>query len=185
MEYQRLRRTIKRITDSKNLTKQDRESLKELKARLQKTPSVIRDENTGKRVYYNRYADDWVIGVTGNFELAKKIKEEANNFLKDILKVELSEEKTKITHVGRNKVEYLGFDISRRTRIYTESQSSLVNATGRTRRPSSSSVIIEAPINKLMEKLVELGFAWEKDRAPRAITRWIYLNPEDIIRRFN
>jgi hypothetical protein len=91
--------------------------------------------------------------------MARKIKDEANNFLKDILKVELSQEKTKITHVTQEKVNYLGFQISIKTKKYTESQISFVENSGIMRRPSNASVIIEAPIEKLMQKLIDQGFA--------------------------
>lgn len=40
--------------------------------------------------------------------------------------MELSQEKTNITHVTQDKVHYLGFDISKRSRIYTESQNSYI-----------------------------------------------------------
>jgi hypothetical protein len=91
--------------------------------------------------------------------MARKIKDEANNFLKDILKVELSQEKIKITHVTQEKVNYLGFQISIKTKKYTESQISFVENSGIMRRPSNASVIIEAPIEKLMQKLIDQGFA--------------------------
>lgn len=126
-----------------------------------------------------------MIGITGDLEFAKKIKEEVNNFLKDVLKVELSQDKTKITYITQDKVNYLGFLISRRPIIYSESQISYVESTGTTRRPPNVSNVIEAPIEKLMLKLIEQGYAWEKDRMPKAITKWIFLNPEDIIRRYN
>jgi hypothetical protein len=32
---------------------------------------------------------------------------------------------------------------------------------------------------------VDQGYAWKKDSQPRAVSKWIYLNPEDIIRRYN
>ena len=66
---------------------------------LIKTPTVIRDESTGTRIYYNRYADEWVVGISGDLKLAYKIREEIKNFLTEELKLNLSEEKTKITHV--------------------------------------------------------------------------------------
>jgi hypothetical protein len=91
--------------------------------------------------------------------LAERIKEEVNAFLRDELKIELSQEKTKITHVTQDKVNYLGFQIFRRSRIYTESQVSTVEPTGVVRRPSNASVIIEAPIDKLIAKLIEQGYA--------------------------
>jgi len=91
--------------------------------------------------------------------LAERIKDEVNAFLRDELKIELSQEKTKITHVTQDKVNYLGFQISRRSRLYTESQKSTVESTGVIRRPTNASVIIEAPMDKLMNKLIEQGFA--------------------------
>ena len=184
-EYVKLRREIKKLVNLEEINDQDKINLAELSNKLKTVPSVIRTKNTGTRVYYNRYADDWLIGVTGNLEMVKKIKDKANNFLRDILKIELSKEKTKITHVTQEKVNYLGFQMSRRTRKYTESQVSFVEKLGIMRRPSNASVIIEAPIEKLILKLIDQGFAWEKDRMPKAMTKWIYLNPEDIIRRYN
>jgi group II intron reverse transcriptase/maturase len=184
-EYAKLRRNIKKLAKLEKINDQERITLAELAERLRKTPSLIRTKNTETRVYYNRYADDWLIGITGNLKLATKIKDEVNNFLRDVLKVELSQEKTKITQVTQDKVNYLGFQISRRARVYTESQISTVESTGITRRPSNASVLIEAPIEKLMLKLIEQGYAWEKDRMPKAMTKWIFLNPEDIIRRYN
>lgn len=91
--------------------------------------------------------------------MAKKIKDEADKFLREILKVEMSQEKTKITHLSQDKAQYLGFYVSRRSRMYTESQKSYIKSTGKSRRPTYSSVIIEAPIDKLLKKLVEQGFA--------------------------
>jgi group II intron reverse transcriptase/maturase len=183
--YVKLRRDIKKLANQGAINEQERNTLAKLTGRLKKTPSVIRTKNTGTRVYYNRYADDWLIGITGDLEFAKKIKEEVNNFLKDVLKVELSQDKTKITHITQDKVNYLGFLISRRSRVYSESQISYVESTGTTWRPSNVSIVIEAPIEKLMLKLIEQGYAWEKDRMPKAMTKWIFLNPEDIIRRYN
>jgi len=87
------------------------------------------------------------------------VREEIQEFLLKTLKLELNVEKTKITHVAKKKVNYLGFLISRRSRRYTESQISLVKSTGQIRRPSFASVIIEAPIDKIINKLIDLGFA--------------------------
>ena len=41
----------------------------------------------------NMYADDFLIGVIGNKEDAKKIKADLTNFLREVLKLELSQEK--------------------------------------------------------------------------------------------
>jgi hypothetical protein len=59
-----------------------------------------------RRIYYVRYGDEWVIGVEGPFQLAKKIKEDIITFLREELKLEL--EKTKITHLGLEYAKFLG-----------------------------------------------------------------------------
>jgi hypothetical protein len=104
-----------------------------------------------------------VVGISGSLNFAKTIKEEIKDFLNNTLKLTLSEEKTKISHLESEKVKYLGFMISRRKRRYTESQlSTVISGKGKTklnRRPSDASVIVEAPIDSLINKLVEQGYA--------------------------
>lgn len=51
-----------------------------------------------KKIQYNRYADDFVIGVIGSKKDAEKIKEDVKIFLQEKLHLEMSEEKTKVTH---------------------------------------------------------------------------------------
>ena len=189
MEYQRLRRTIKRITDSKNLTKQDRESLKELKARLQKTPSVIRDENTGKRVYYNRYADDWVVGACGPIELVNTIKDKIDSFLTGVLELELSQDKTKITNLLRDKAQFLGFDFQiRRPKESTFSVSRVGNHI-RKRKSPHNRIWLLVPVVKILNKLASEGFLKNyvpgKPITTSAKTAWIFLSHRDICSRYN
>ena len=151
-----------------------------------KVSTVIKDEITETRVYYNRYADEWVIGVSGNKELAIKIKDEIKTFLFEKLSITLSEEKTKIIHVNSENVNYLGFQINRRSRRYTDSQLSTRDS-GKF-RATNASVIIQAPIDKLTSKLVDHGFAIlgkNSKPKPKAVTKWIYLKPEEIIMKYN
>ncbi len=46
-----------------------------------------------------RYADDWILVIRGTKTQAQDIKEACKTFLRDELGLELSEEKTKITHI--------------------------------------------------------------------------------------
>jgi len=113
-----------------------------------------------------------VIGVSGSLSFTKKIKEEVKEFLNNTLLLTLSDEKTKITHLETEKVKYLGFLISRRRRKYTESQLSTVKSTQLTRRASYASLIIEAPIVPLIDKLIEQGYAYGGENPkPKAVTK--------------
>jgi 5-methylcytosine-specific restriction endonuclease McrA len=61
---------------------------------------------------YVRYADDFVVLTNGTKEQAEQIKEELYTFLKDTLRLDLSKEKTKITHLN-DGFKFLGFRIKR------------------------------------------------------------------------
>ncbi len=53
------------------------------------------------RIKYVRYADDWLVGISGPRSLAEQVKEELSIFLSQRLKLTLSTEKTKITHARK------------------------------------------------------------------------------------
>ncbi len=59
-----------------------------------------------------RYADDFVIVGNGPISEVRQIKEEVKNYLAEELHLELSDEKTKITHVN-DGFDFLGFYIQR------------------------------------------------------------------------
>ena len=51
-----------------------------------------------RRLHYARYADDTLLGFTGPRAEAEEIKARLAAFLRDELKLELSQDKTLITH---------------------------------------------------------------------------------------
>src|SRR5699024_9465363 len=61
-----------------------------------------------KRVVYVRYADDFLIGVIGSKEDAKQVKTDVGEFIKEQLHLEMSPEKTLITH-GNDFARFLGY----------------------------------------------------------------------------
>lgn len=83
--------------------------IRDLQKKRLTVPSVdLMDEND-KKMKYVRYADDFVIGIAGNKEHAMKIKELAGKFLENELALELSEQKTLVTHL-ENPVPFLGYE---------------------------------------------------------------------------
>ena len=63
-----------------------------------------------RRLRYVRYADDFLLGFVGPKIEAQDIKEELKAFLKT-LELELSDEKTLITHAHTEKARFLGYNI--------------------------------------------------------------------------
>lgn len=80
---------------------------KELRAELRKTPCASK---TDKVMKYIRYADDFIIGVKGEKADCEQIKRQFSEFIGQTLKMELSEEKTLITHSSQY-ARFLGYDI--------------------------------------------------------------------------
>jgi len=65
-----------------------------------------------RRLRYIRYADDFLLGFAGPKDEAEEIRDQLKTFLHDELKLELSPEKTLITHALTEKARFLGYDIS-------------------------------------------------------------------------
>lgn len=74
-------------------------------------PSKDPNDPNFRRAYYVRYADDWLIGISGNKQDAEELKEKIKDFLNNELKLQLSVEKTLITHARYEKARFLGYDI--------------------------------------------------------------------------
>ncbi len=64
-----------------------------------------------RRLHYIRYADDWLIGFAGPRAEAEAIKCQIGAFLRDTLKLELSTEKTLITHGRTQRASFLGYEL--------------------------------------------------------------------------
>jgi len=63
-------------------------------------------------VRFTRYADDWCVFLTRcNRQYAERLRDEIRGFLRETCGLELSAEKTRITHV-RDGYDFLGFHIS-------------------------------------------------------------------------
>jgi group II intron reverse transcriptase/maturase len=91
-----------------------RQEAKELFKQLQRMPSLDPNDPDYRRLYYIRYADDWLLGFIGPKEEAEEIKRRIREFLRDTLKLELSEEKTLITHATTQSARFLGYEITAR-----------------------------------------------------------------------
>lgn len=63
-----------------------------------------------KQMHYIRYANHFMIGVVGSKEDCRMIQQDLTDFLKNNLKLELSQDKTRIIHSSK-KVRFLGYDV--------------------------------------------------------------------------
>ena len=82
-----------------------------LRKEAKRIPSIDIHDEDYRRLEYIRYADDFLLSFAGPESEAEEIKEEIRQFLKDELKLELSEKKTLITHARTEKAGFLGYNL--------------------------------------------------------------------------
>jgi Reverse transcriptase (RNA-dependent DNA polymerase)/Type II intron maturase len=85
---------------------------RELRKQLRRLPSGDPRDPGYRRLHYVRYADDTLFGFTGPKAEAEKIKTRLAQFLRDDLKLELSPQKTLITHARTGAARFLGYEIT-------------------------------------------------------------------------
>lgn len=83
-----------------------------LKQQIRSLPSLDPFDPDYRRLKYVRYADDFLLGFIGPKEEAEAIRLKIQTFLKEKLNLELSAEKTLITHAGTDQAKFLGHEIS-------------------------------------------------------------------------
>src|SRR2546426_3908655 len=84
---------------------------RELRKALQRLPQGDPHDPHYRRLRYARYADDILLGFAGPKTEAEAITRQLGEFLHSALKLELSAEKTLITHANTEKARFLGYDI--------------------------------------------------------------------------
>lgn len=102
---QRVYRARKKYEELKDtLSQEEKEQcikrIKELRAEQYRVPNTDPFDESFKRIQYVRYADDFLIGVIGSKQDAENIKQDLTNFLREKLNLNLSAEKTLITHAS-------------------------------------------------------------------------------------
>jgi group II intron reverse transcriptase/maturase len=98
-----------RLAYARRLGKRD--NVRRLSQELRRLPVGDPRDPDYRRLRYSRYADDQLLGFIGPKAEAEKIKAQLAEFLRDELKLELSAEKTLITHARSQPARYLGYEI--------------------------------------------------------------------------
>ena len=83
----------------------------QLRKEMQQLPYSDPSDPEYRRLRYVRYADDFVLGFIGPKAEAGQIKESLETFLRDTLMLELSREKTLITHATSQAARFLGYEL--------------------------------------------------------------------------
>src|SRR6266545_7511480 len=90
----------------------DRAQARTLRRQMVSLPSADPNDPGYRRLRYCRYADDHLLGFTGPKAEAEEIKQRLAAFLREDLKLELSADKTLITHARTGAARFLGYEIT-------------------------------------------------------------------------
>lgn len=85
---------------------------KELLRQLRFAQQLDQFDPNYRRLRYIRYADDFLLGFAGPRREAEEIKERLAVFLREQLKLELSPDKTLISHARNQPAQFLGYEVS-------------------------------------------------------------------------
>ena len=146
----RIVRRLKFVKDERQRTKLILE-LKAIEQGRAKYPNGEEMDADYRRMKYARYADDFLVGIIGSKQDAQQIKEDIKNFLADRLALELSDEKTLVTHTER-PAKFLGYEITVR-----KSNDQRRDKRGRLRRTYGKRVCLNVSTETVRKKLFDWG----------------------------
>lgn len=88
------------------------ETVHRLEQERRSHPAVNTQDPDFRRLRYTRYADDFILGFIGSKAEALEIKAQIGRYLQEKLHLQLSNEKTLITHARTQQARFLGYAIS-------------------------------------------------------------------------
>lgn len=125
--------------------------INEIDQYLRAIPYVDPMDDGYKRLVYVRYADDFLVGVIGSKEDAKQVKADVGQFIQQQLHLELSQEKTLITH-GSDFAQFLSFQVTASTE-----QNSTRTKAGYVKRSYTGRIKLYVPKEKWLKRLLSYG----------------------------
>lgn len=157
----------------------------QLSKQMLSTPHKDAMDADFRRMQYVRYADDFLISVIGSKSECETIKADITQFMREQLKLELSDEKTLITH-AQDKAKFLGYEI-----FIRKSNAVKRNKDGVLKRDFNGAVVLTLNSAVIQKKLTEYNALevrnidgkdiwWSKPR--RYMTP---MKPEDILAQYN
>ena len=149
----------KRLEYRRRTSKSTREKAYFLKL-MRKISAYDLQDPKFKRMMYIRYADDFVILLTGNKNDAKLTKTRIKEALSRLCGAELSQEKTEITNIRRGFM-FLGTYVRKLTR-----NPELVKEDGikGIRRVAQPRLLLNAPLKDILENLEKAGMVKRKGK---------------------
>lgn len=153
---------------------QVKNEIKELSRQREKLSSEDPMDENFKRLQYVRYADDFVVAVIGSKDFAMQIRDKIANFLSRTLSLELSMEKTLITHANSKRISFLGYEVS------VGGDKKTTSSNGVIRRSIKGIPMLHLPHEKMRDFLFKNQYMVEKDGQWKAHHRANLIHNDDL-----
>lgn len=139
------------------------------------------DENY-RRLTYCRYADDFIVGVIGAKEDAKRTASQITQFLKNELALEIANDKFHIVHASKG-VRFLGYDV----KSYSGNKLAYVESTGTKslKRTVSERMQLLIPEQKINDFVLSKGYGDYYNYKPASRGHLTHLSDAEIITTYN
>ena len=157
----------------------------QLSKQMLSTPHKDAMDADFRRMQYVRYADDFLISVIGSKSECETIKADITQFMREQLKLELSDEKTLITH-AQDKAKFLGYEI-----FIRKSDAVKRNKDGVLKRDFNGAVVLTLNSAVIQKKLTEYNALEVRNIDGKDIWRskprryMTPMKPEDILAQYN
>ena len=154
-----LRKSYRELKDGhaqESAFKQIRKEVRLLKQKMGKLKARDPMDPEFKRLWYCRYADDFLIGIIGSKTEAQEVMAKVKNFVQDNLKLAIAEDKSGIRHATDN-TRFLGFDL----RVFsapTHVKKIKRNGVYYTQRTISEQMQLHIPMEKLQSFAKKHGY---------------------------
>jgi RNA-directed DNA polymerase len=162
------------------------QKIRELSERQKRLAASDPLDPTYRRLFYVRYADDYLIGLIGSKQEAEILFKEVKTFLKANLKLAISEEKSGIHH-AKEGTSFLGYVVQN----YTSEKTVKVHSPGytrvgaATRRTVKERLQLRVPQTKMSEFCQRKGYGSYESFHPSARPGWVQMDAVEILFAYN
>jgi RNA-directed DNA polymerase len=155
---------------------------KELSEQLRKMPSIDPFDPQYKRLRYLRYADDFLLGMTGSRQEAVGVMAEVTEYLERELHLTVSKEKSDIRH-SKEGVIFLGYEV----RSYTSDKiiKIKVNGTHTKKRTVCEKMDVYVPEAKLEKFCKSKGYGHYQSARSQRRAGLLSLSDLEIVSTYN
>jgi group II intron reverse transcriptase/maturase len=193
-EYEKYRTNLRRLRREKTRLQEkgDASRLRALEANIRESDTIRRTlpagnpfDRTFRRLYYCRYADDFLIGIIGSKKDAQDIMRQTRRFLEEHLNLTIATDKSGIHHAKKG-VTFLGYDVrtysgdkvvkarrGRETKVYARVRSVVER------------IQLHIPEEKVRKFCKEKGYGIWESLQPTHKPEWLQRSDPEIILAYN